>query len=802
MKFTLSWLKDHLETEASVEEIVETLTDLGLEVEEVEDRGARLADFTIGKVLSAEKHPDADRLKVCQVETDEGVKQIICGAPNAREGITVVVAKPGVYVPGIDTTIGVGKIRGIESFGMMASEREMELSDEHSGIIELPSGEVGQRFVDWLADNDPAKVDPVIEIAITPNRQDALGVHGVARDLAARGLGTLKPHAPDPVPGAFPCPVKVEIDDDTLDVAPHFAGRLIRGVKNGPSPAWLQDRLRAIGLRPISALVDITNFFTYDMNRPLHVFDADKVHGTVRVHRAKGGETLEALDEKTYTFAPGQTLISDDNGVESIAGIMGGEASGCTEETVNVFLESAYWDPIHTAYTGRDLKINSDARYRFERGVDPDYTLPGLEAATAMVLELCGGEASEVVEAGAALKTARSYPLDTKRVISLVGMEIPREEQVRILTALGFSATGTGDVLEVWVPSWRRDVQGEADLVEEVARMASLTKLEPKPMRRPKPGVPAPVLTQGQLRERAARRTLAALGYNECVTYSFIDEASAKLFGGGEDATRLENPISSEMSHMRPALLPGLLQAAARNQARGMMDLALFEVGHAFHGGEPTEQHLQAVGVLIGHSGPRDPHGARRPVDVFDVKADAEAVLSAMGAPAKSQILRGAREWWHPGRHGMICLGPKKVLGIFGELHPRVLDAMEVKGPAMAFTLFPAEIPVRKDTSASRGAVTMPEYQAVDRDFAFVVDAGVEAGTLVSAAQGADKSLIAGVRVFDEFIGGSLGEGKKSIALTVHLQPTDRTLTEDEIDAVAAKVVDKVTKATGGVLRG
>jgi phenylalanyl-tRNA synthetase beta chain len=685
---------------------------------------------------------------------------------------------------------------------MMASEREMELSDEHSGIIELPSGEVGQRFVDWLADNDPAKVDPVIEIAITPNRQDALGVHGVARDLAARGLGTLKPHAPDPVPGAFPCPVKVEIDDDTLDVAPHFAGRLIRGVKNGPSPAWLQDRLRAIGLRPISALVDITNFFTYDMNRPLHVFDADKVHGTVRVHRAKGGETLEALDEKTYTFAPGQTLISDDNGVESIAGIMGGEASGCTEETVNVFLESAYWDPIHTAYTGRDLKINSDARYRFERGVDPDYTLPGLEAATAMVLELCGGEASEVVEAGAALKTARSYPLDTKRVISLVGMEIPREEQVRILTALGFSATGTGDVLEVWVPSWRRDVQGEADLVEEVARMASLTKLEPKPMRRPKPGVPAPVLTQGQLRERAARRTLAALGYNECVTYSFIDEASAKLFGGGEDATRLENPISSEMSHMRPALLPGLLQAAARNQARGMMDLALFEVGHAFHGGEPTEQHLQAVGVLIGHSGPRDPHGARRPVDVFDVKADAEAVLSAMGAPAKSQILRGAREWWHPGRHGMICLGPKKVLGIFGELHPRVLDAMEVKGPAMAFTLFPAEIPVRKDTSASRGAVTMPEYQAVDRDFAFVVDAGVEAGTLVNAAQGADKSLIAGVRVFDEFIGGSLGEGKKSIALTVHLQPTDRTLTEDEIDAVAAKVVDKVTKATGGVLRG
>lgn len=802
MKFTLSWLKDHLETEATVEEIVETLTDLGLEVEEVEDRGARLRDFTIGKVLKAEKHPDADRLKVCQVELDEGVKQIICGAPNAREGITVVVAKPGTYVPGIDTTIGVGKIRGVESFGMMASEREMELSDEHTGIVELPSGEIGQSFTDWLAENDPSKVDPVIEIAITPNRQDALGVHGIARDLAARGLGKLKARSVEPVPGAFPCPIDVTIDADTLDVAPHFAGRLIRGVKNGPSPEWLQDRLRAIGLRPISALVDITNFFTYDMNRPLHVFDADKVQGNIRVHRAKGGETLEALDEKTYTFAPGHTLISDDNEVESIAGIMGGEASGCTGETVNVFLESAYWDPIHTAYTGRDLKINSDARYRFERGVDPDYTLPGLEEATRMVLELCGGEASEVVEAGAPVKTARSYPLDTQRVISLVGMEIPRDEQVRILTALGFSATGTGDVLEVWVPSWRRDIQGEPDLVEEVARVASLTRLEPKPMRRPKPGVPEPVLTLGQKRERAARRTIATLGYNECVTYSFIDKDAAALFGGGGDASMLENPISSEMSHMRPHLLPGLLQAAARNQARGMMDLALFEVGHAFHGGEPTEQHLQATGLLVGHSGPRDPHGARRPVDVFDVKADAEAALSAMGAPAKAQILRGGPGWWHPGRQGMICLGPKKVLGIFGELHPRVLEAMDVKGPAMAFALFPEEIPVPKDMSASRGAVTMPEFQAVDRDFAFVVDADVEAAALVNAAQGADKSLITAVNVFDEFVGGSLGEGKKSLALTVRMQPTDRTLTEEEIDAVAAKVVDKVSKATGGVLRG
>lgn len=802
MKFTLSWLKEHLETDATVDEIAETLTDIGLEVEGIENPAERLGAFTLARVRAAEPHPDADRLRVCTVETDEGDRQIVCGAPNARAGITVVLAKPGDYVPGIDVTLSVGRIRGVESHGMMASERELELSDEHSGIIELPSGEVGQRFVDWLAENDPAKIDPVIEIAITPNRQDALGVHGIARDLAARGLGTLIETPVEPVPGGFASPVRVAIDDDTLTDCPHFAGRVIRGVKNGPSPAWLQDRLRAIGLRPISALVDVTNFFTYDMNRPLHVFDADKVRGDLRVHRARGGETLTALDEKDYTLAAGQIAISDAGGVESIAGVMGGLATGCTEATVNVFLESAWWDPVRTAHTGRELKINSDARYRFERGVDPEYTRPGLEAATRMILDLCGGEPSEVVEAGAPLQTARSYPLDTARVVSLVGMDIPRARQVAFLERLGFTPEGDGDVIEVGVPPWRRDVQGEADLVEEVARMASLTNLEPRPLRRPKAGVPEPVLTPIQKRERAARRTCAALGYNECVSYSFIDRAAAELFGGGGDEVRLQNPISSEMSHMRPALLPGLLQAAARNQARGRMDLALFEVGHAFHGGEPGEQHLLATGLLVGHSGPRDPHGARRPVDVYDVKADAEAVLSAMGAPAKVQILRGAAGWWHPGRHGMICLGPKKVLGVFGELHPRVLAAMDVKGPAMAFTLWPEQVPLPRSAGASRGALTVSDLQAVERDFAFVVDTGTEAINLVNAAAGADKALIEEVRVFDEFTGGALGEGRKSIALTVRLQPREKTLTEDEIEAVAAKIVEKVARATGGTLRG
>ncbi|WP_212524911.1 phenylalanine--tRNA ligase subunit beta [Actibacterium sp. MT2.3-13A] len=799
MKFTLSWLKDHLDTQASLDEILYALTDLGLEVEGVEDPAARLAPFTIAKVKSAEQHPDADRLRVCVVETDEGDRQIVCGAPNARAGITVVLAKPGDYVPGIDVTLSVGTIRGVESHGMMASERELELSDEHSGIIELPSGEVGQKFTDWLAENDPAKVDPVIEIAITPNRPDALGVHGIARDLAARGLGTLKTREVAAVPGTFACPIPVTIDDETQEKAcPVFYGRVIRGVKNGPSPAWLQDRLRAIGLRPISALVDITNFFTYDMNRPLHVFDADKVSGGLRVHAAEGGEKFLALDEKEYVMQPGMTIISDDRGVESLAGVMGGEETGCTEETVNVFLEAAYFDPIRTAMTGRALKINSDARYRFERGIDPAWTPTGIEAATRMILDLCGGEPSEVVVAGEIPDTRRAYKLDTDRVQSLVGMDIPAEEQRRTLTALGFALEGDMAI----PPSWRPDVLGEADLVEEVARIASLTKLQALRLPRVHVGVPKGILTPMQKREQIARRTIAALGYNECVTYSFIDQASAALFGGGGDATMLDNPISSEMSHMRPALLPGLLQAAARNQARGFMDLALFEVGPAFHGAEPEEQHLLATGLLVGHTGDKDVHGSRRAVDVYDAKADAEAALAAIGAPAKVQILRGAPDYWHPGRHGKICLGPKKVMAIFGELHPKVLAKMDVKGPAVGFAIYLEEPPFPRAKTSTRPALALRDLQAVERDFAFVVDADVEALTLVNAAAGADKRLIEDVRVFDEFIGGSLGEGKKSLAITVRLQPTDKTLTEEEIEAVAASIIEKVAKATGGTLRG
>ncbi|WP_108503114.1 phenylalanine--tRNA ligase subunit beta [Paracoccus indicus] len=794
MKFTLSWLREHLETTATVDQIAEALTDMGLEVEEIVDPAAKLGSFTLARVEHAEQHPDADRLRVCRVMTDEGEKQIVCGAPNARAGITVVLAKPGDYVPGLDVTLSVGKIRGVESHGMMASEREMELSDEHDGIIELPSGEVGQRYVDWLAQNAPDKIDPMIDIAITPNRPDALGVHGIARDLAARGLGVLKPVKQANVTAGFDCPISVTIADEVAAKAPFFAGRMVRGIKNGPSPEWLRKRLTAIGLRPINTLVDITNYFTFDLNRPLHVFDAARVSGNLTLRGARAGEELVALDDKTYALPEGAVVICDDKGVESIAGIMGGAASGAQDDTVDVFIEAAYFDPIATATAGRALKINSDARYRFERGIDPAFTLHGLDLATQMVLDLCGGEASTVVTAGQMPQPDRAYRLDPARTTRLIGMDIPEDQQRATLEALGFRLEG--DMAHV--PSWRPDVLGEADLIEEIARIVSLSKLQGKPLARPQAGVPKPVLTPLQMRERTARRMAASLGYNECVTYSFIDQPSAALFGGGQDAVRVENPISSEMSHLRPDLLPGLLAAAARNQARGAADLALFEMGPVFTGGEPGDQAMRITGLLVGHNAVRDPYGSRRKVDLYDAKADVEAILQAIGAPAKAQINRKLDVWWHPGRAGNIALGPN-VLATFGEVHPRVLREMGVKGPAVAFTVNLAAVPFPKTRTTTRPALDAAGLQAVDRDFAFVVDPKVEALTLVNAAAGADKALIQSVSVFDQFTG--LEDGRKSIAITVRLQPRDKTLTDADIEAVAAKVIEKVQKATGGTLR-
>ena len=797
MKFTLAWLKEHLETSATLDEITFALTDLGLEVESVTNPAERLSAFTVGEVLEAWQHPDADKLRVCRVLTVDGEKQIVCGAPNARAGIKVVVAAPGAWIPGIDTTIKVGRIRGVESHGMMLSEREMELSDAHEGIVELPPGApVGARYVDVVP------FDPVIDVAVTPNRPDALAVAGIARDLAARGLGRLITPAVEPIAGGFPCPVAVYLAPDVASEAcPLFVGRLIRGVRNGPSPQWLQERLRAIGLRPISALVDITNFVTIDRGRPLHVFDADKVHAPITVRLARPGETLRALDGRDYAFDGSETLVCDANGPESIGGIMGGMRSGCTEATTNVFIEAAYFDPVRTARTGRRLRITSDARYRFERGVDPAFTPQGIELATRLVLELCGGEASDVEIAGAMPRAERRFRFDPARVGRLVGMDIPEAEQVRILTALGFEIDAER---MAHVPSWRPDVQGEADLVEEIARVASLTGLAGRPLSRPA-GVAPPILTPMQRREGQARRRIAALGFNEAITYSFIDRAAAELFGGGDATTRLENPISSEMSHLRPDLLPGLLRAAARNQARGFADLALFEIGHVFPGGEPGEQALLATGLRTGATTPRSSHATRRPVDLWDARADAEAALAALGAPPTLMLRRAAPAWFHPGRSGVLSLGPKLELAAFGELHPRILQVLDVRGPAVAFTLRLEALPFPKAKSATRPPLEVSDLPAVERDFAFVLDDRVEVDAVLKAARAADKALIEAVSVFDVFAGpqaeAQMGPGKKSLAIAVRLQPKAATLTEAEIEAVSARVVAGVETATGGRLR-
>ena len=805
MKFTLSWLKDHLETEATLDEIVSALDLIGLEVEDVDDK-ARFAPFTIARVLSAEKHPDADKLKVLMVDTGSGDPvQVVCGAPNAREGLLGAFAAPGTYVPGIDVTLAVGKIRGVESHGMMCSERELEMSDNHDGIIDLPDdAPVGTGFSEYAGLNDP-----VIEIGITPNRPDALGVHGIARDLAAAGLGTLKPLEINAPKGNGPCPVDVKLDFDKSveDLCPAFGLQLVRGVKNGPSPAWMQQRLIAIGLRPISALVDITNYVTYDLGRPLHVFDADKVKGDLVVRRGQEGEGYLGLDGKEYSVTEAMCVITDDNGVESLAGIMGGEESGCQMDTVNVLVESALWDPLNIARTGRDLGINTDARYRFERGVDPKFMEDGLAAGTNWVLELCGGEATEPLIAGEVPDPGFTIEFPVSEVKRLTGIEVPSSECVDILDRLGFSVEGSGETLTVTPPSWRPDVFGKADLVEEIMRIHGINNIEPQPL--PAAGaVGSKILTTGQVRSRNARRALAARGMLEAVNWSFIPKAHAEAFGGGTRTTELANPISSEMSHMRPSLLPGLISAAGRNQDRGNGDAAIFEVAAVYHGDTPDEQHRVAGGIRRGTAklagAGRHWRNGSSPVDVHDAKADALSAIEAAGLdPSKVQIVAGGPAWFHPGRSGTIQLGPKLILGHFGELHPMTLETLDVSGPVCGFEIMLDKLPEpKKKPTKTKSPLELSGLQAVSRDFAFVVDKTCEAATLIRAAGGADKALISDVRVFDLFEGASLGDDKKSIAIEVTLQPIEKTLTDEDIAAISDKVIANVEKSTGGTLRG
>jgi phenylalanyl-tRNA synthetase beta chain len=804
VKFTLPWLKEHLDTHESLTDIVNKLTMIGLEVENVEDKATLLKPFVIASVISAEKHPNADRLRVCMVDTGDGKPiQVVCGAPNARAGMKGVFSAPGTFIPGKNITLTVGTIRGVESRGMLCSAAELLISDDHDGIIELPAdAPVGKSYVEWAGVSDP-----VIEINLTPNRPDCTGVNGIARDLGAASMGAFKDRPPKPVKGTFPCPVKVTLDfGQTPSLCPAFGLRLVKGVKNGPSPDWLQKRLAAIGLRPINALVDITNFITFDRGRPLHVFDAAKVHGNLTVRRAKNGETLLALDGKTYTLDEATCVIADEKSVESLSGIMGGEATGCSATTTDVLIESALWDEHNIAQTGRKLGINSDARYRFERGVDSAFMLPGLELATQMVIELCGGEPSEIVVAGDPTPKEKVIDFPLNELQRLAGIKLPLADVRRVLEKLGFFAAGQNERVKVAVPSWRPDVQGRADIVEELVRIVGVDQVPSTPFPRGEHARKA-VLTPIQNRTRKAKRALAARGLTEAITWSFVSKREAELFGGGDAALALANPIAAELSDMRPSLIAGLVMAAQRNADRGTPDVALFEVGQIFKGDQPQDQFTAATGLRRAFAKAsgigRHWSSAAKPVDAFDAKADAFAVLAAAGSPMQAlQVVPGGPDWFHPGRSGTIQIGPQNILGHFGELHPRALEALKADGPLVAFEVILEKIsePKAKATRA-KPVLELSPFQPVERDFAFVVENSVKAADIVRAAQGVDKKLIVSVTVFDVYEGKGIDPGRKSIAIAVTIQPREKTMTDAEIDALGQRLVAEVTKKTGGVLR-
>ncbi len=806
MKFTLAWLKDHLETSASITELTDKLSSVGLEVEGVEDRGAKLAAFTVARVLEAKQHPNADKLKVCMVDTGSGVVEVVCGASNARTGMIGVFAPVGSYIPGKDLTLEARSVRGIVSAGMLVSEAELEISDAGDGIIELPAelgGRIGTRFAEVMG-----FADPVIEVKLTPNRPDCTGVRGIARDLAAAGLGKLKPErAPSGVEGSFKCPIEIELEfpPQAADACACFAGRYLRSVSNGSAPAWLQQRLTAVGLRPINALVDVTNYISVDRGRPLHVYDADKLQGAIRARLGRKGESFLGLDGKTHAVDDSMCVIADDRAVLGLGGILGGEDTGVTSASKNILIECAYFDPVRTAATGRKTGIVSDARYRFERGVDPAFIKPGLDLATRLMLEVAGGTPSRALVAGAPPEAKRVIDFPLELVQRLAGIVID-EKQIRgTLEALGFTLAGKAQNLKVTVPSWRPDVGGTADLVEEVVRIAGLDKVPSAPMPR-RHGVARALLTQTQRRVRRARRELAARGMVEAITWSFIAAAAARQFGGGSPALELANPISSEMTSMRPSLLPGLLTAGQRNRHRGFNDVGLFEVGQIYRDDTPEGQSMVASGVRLGNAVPagagRHWTGTAETAGVFEAKADVVALLAGLGFDAnRAQVARAAPAWFHPGRSGVLRLGPKTVLAAFGEIHPEVLAALDVAGPAAAFEVYLDALPRDKKKAIARPALKVADLLAVRRDFAFVLDRDVAAQEVVKAVLAADKKLIMGVNVFDLFEGASLGAGKKSLALEVTLQPTDKTLTDEEIEAVAARVVAEVKKATGGEIR-
>ena len=792
MKFTLSWLKEHLETDATIDQVVEAMTLAGLEVEEVENPAEKLKAFSVAKVLTAEKHPDADKLKVCTVETKDGVKTIVCGAPNARADMTVAYAPMGAYIPGLDFSLDKKprKIRGVESSGMMCSAKELDAGEDADGIMDLDSDlAMGTPLADALNLNDP-----VIDFEVTPNRPDWLGVDNIARDLAAIGLGTLKTKAVTPVKGSFPCPVKIKTE--VPEACPAFVGRVVKGVKNGPSPQWLQERLKAIGLRPISALVDITNFITYDRARPLHFYDVTKLKGGITVRMGKD-EAFDALDDKSYTATAEDTAITDDSGILGLGGIVGGVSTGCDENTTEILIEAAYFDPLTIRRSAKRLGVNSDAKYRFERGVDTGYLTGGMELATQMVLEICGGQASEVVIAGEIPAPPPAIKFDTQLNERLTGLKLTDKEMSQILSSLGFKVDKDWTVE---VPTWRRDAAEGADLVEEIARIHGFHNLKAVSLP-PLPGRREPTATPTQNRTRLARRALAARGLSEAITWSFVLQDHAKLFGGGADKMLLDNPISSDLDCMRPTALIHLLLAGQRNADKGYPRAAQFELGPVYRGTKPNEQALILAGMRRTET---QRHWAGEcPVDALSAKADALAALEAMGANvANLQMSKPTGEYWHPGRSGRLQMGPKNILADFGEIHPRVLKALGIEGRVVAFEVWPENIPApkKKKTSKAKSALALSDFMPVHRDFAFIVAQDVQAGAILKVAASADKQLISNVSLFDVYQGQGVEDGHKSLAIDVTLSPKDATLTDKEIEAVSDKIIASVMKA-GGRLR-
>ncbi|MGV4878022.1 phenylalanine--tRNA ligase subunit beta [Acetobacter indonesiensis] len=819
MKFTLSWLYDHLETSATLPEICAKLNQIGLEVEGVENRGAAIEPFLTARILEATQHPNADRLQVCRVDAGPGFQdvQVVCGAPNARAGLAVIFAPPGTYVPGLDITIKAGKIRGEASGGMLCSLRELGLGEESNGIAELPDDTLpGQSYADFAGLDDV-----VIEIAITPNRGDALSVRGIARDLAAAGLGTLRPWLAETVDGTFASPIVWE--NTYTEACPWVLGRTIRDVKNGPSPEWLRRKLESVGLRSISTLVDITNYFCFDLGRPLHVFDVKKLSGGRLIVCRGEGETFRALDGQDYIVTPDDCVITDANGVQSLAGIMGGEASGADDATTDVFVECALFDAVSIALSARRVGISSDSSYRFERGVDPALPVAALEAATRLIIDLCGGEASEVVSAGAQPEWQRDASLRFKRMQDLGGLDVPAQESVSLLEKLGFEVRDqTDDAVRVSVPSWRNDIaqkpvlaqgadiapdaaakaaegvsqiEAESDLVEEILRLKGLDRVPAVPLP-PISVVPGTALTPRQARAARARRILAARGLVETVGFSFVSHEEALRFGGAPDSLRLLNPIASDLDQMRPTPMVNLVSAAQRNSARGWADIGLFEVGPAF---SENGQQLVAAGVRVGHT-PRYPGQESGAVSLWAAKADALELLTQLGiAPEALSTTTDAPSWYHPGRSGVLRQGPKNILAYFGELHPSLLQAEGIDVPVVGFEVLMDAVadPKRRKKSAPK----LSAFQPVRRDFAFVVERDVPAENLLRAVRGADRTLVTNVSLFDVYEGPHVPEGYRSIGVEVTLQPVEKSLTDAELEAVSERIVAAVAKTTGATLR-